>query len=191
MTETTTNNPAFELFCDEQGFDYGSTDPDAQAEVRAARLAWNAALASRAAIPDAAQAPVDYDRVVQICEAHGIGLPVDCVEMVVKIIRHAAPVAPTPETDKRDADTWRNLLALLIREIPQRHWRPESQNAPGHGHSRPGIWDGDNGALSGTQCAWCAVWNEARSALAATAQDEGEKNRADATGVVKGEADHG
>ena len=39
----------------------------------------------------AAGEPVDYDRVVQICEAYGIGLPVDCVEMVVEIIRLAAP----------------------------------------------------------------------------------------------------
>lgn len=38
---------------------------------------------------------VDYDRVVSICEAHGIGLPVDCIEMVVEIIRLAAsPAAP-------------------------------------------------------------------------------------------------
>ncbi|MGF6549352.1 Lar family restriction alleviation protein [Paraburkholderia youngii] len=57
--------------------------------------AWN----RRAALPpsDTAQAPIDYDRVVQICEAHGFGLPVDCVEMVVEIIRHAAPVAPTAQ----------------------------------------------------------------------------------------------
>lgn len=33
--------------------------------------------------------PVDYDGVVSICDAHGIGLPVDCIEMVVEIIRHA------------------------------------------------------------------------------------------------------
>ena len=39
----------------------------------------------------AAAEPVDYDRVVQVCEAHGICLPIDCVEMVVEIIRLAAP----------------------------------------------------------------------------------------------------
>lgn len=45
--------------------------------------------------PDAQQSsePVDYDRVVSICDAHGICLPVDCVEMVVEIIRHAVPDA--------------------------------------------------------------------------------------------------
>ncbi|SIO58297.1 hypothetical protein [Paraburkholderia phenazinium] len=32
---------------------------------------------------------IDYDGVVSICDAHGIGLPVDCVEMVVEIVRHA------------------------------------------------------------------------------------------------------
>lgn len=43
--------------------------------------------ASEAAVGE----PIDYARVVQICEAHGIGLPVDCIEMVVEIIRLAAP----------------------------------------------------------------------------------------------------
>jgi hypothetical protein len=32
---------------------------------------------------------IDYDGIVSICDAHGIGLPVDCVEMVVEIVRHA------------------------------------------------------------------------------------------------------
>ena len=33
---------------------------------------------------------IDYDGVVSICDAHGICLPVDCIEMVVEIVRHAA-----------------------------------------------------------------------------------------------------
>jgi hypothetical protein len=56
--------------------------------------AWDAQEIAREQTEEA-QAPIDYDRVVQICEAHGIGLPIDSVEMVVEIIRHAAPVAPT------------------------------------------------------------------------------------------------
>ena len=32
---------------------------------------------------------IDYDGVVSICDAHGIALPVDCMEMVVEIVRHA------------------------------------------------------------------------------------------------------
>lgn len=32
-----------------------------------------------------------YDEVVSICDAHGICLPVDCVEMVVSIIEHINP----------------------------------------------------------------------------------------------------
>ncbi|VWD49760.1 hypothetical protein BLA17378_08634 [Burkholderia aenigmatica] len=39
------------------------------------------------------RAAFDYDDVVSICDAHGIGLPVDCIEMVVEIVRHAAPPA--------------------------------------------------------------------------------------------------
>lgn len=31
----------------------------------------------------------DYDDVVSICDAHGIGLPVECIEMVVEIVKHA------------------------------------------------------------------------------------------------------
>lgn len=48
-----------------------------------------------AAAPAQSAEPVDYDRVVSICDAHGIGLPVDCIEMVVEIILHAAP-QPSP-----------------------------------------------------------------------------------------------
>jgi hypothetical protein len=59
------------------------------------RIRWLSRALERAlAAPEvqagAARVSVDYDRVVSICEAHGIGLPVDCVEMVVEIIRHAA-----------------------------------------------------------------------------------------------------
>jgi hypothetical protein len=32
-----------------------------------------------------------YDEVVSICDAHGICLPVDCVEMVVSIVEHIHP----------------------------------------------------------------------------------------------------
>jgi len=46
--------------------------------------------AASPAAPAQSAEPVDYDRVVSICDAHGIALPVDCIEMVVEIIRHAA-----------------------------------------------------------------------------------------------------
>ena len=41
-----------------------------------------------------------------------------------------------------------------------------SGNAPGHAHTRPGIWDDDNGAKSGTECEWCKTWNTFRAELA-------------------------
>jgi hypothetical protein len=55
-----------------------------------AAIQWDRRM-NRVATPPASREAltVDYDRVVQICEAHGIGLPVDCVEMVVDIVRLA------------------------------------------------------------------------------------------------------
>jgi Lar family restriction alleviation protein len=71
--------------CDSCGLRHDSGDEDSMCG-----QSWN----RRAAQPPAAEgAIVDYDRVVQICDAHGIGLPVDCVEMVVEIIRLAAPAS--------------------------------------------------------------------------------------------------
>lgn len=41
-------------------------------------------------------------------------------------------------------------------------------NAPGHAHSRPGIWDDDNEpAIAGKPCEKCAAWSNARAVLAA------------------------
>jgi hypothetical protein len=42
-------------------------------------------------------------------------------------------------------------------------------NAPGHGHSRIGIWDDDPGnaavGRANLPCEWCETWNEARATL--------------------------
>ncbi|WP_175969638.1 hypothetical protein [Burkholderia sp. BCC0322] len=43
--------------------------------------------AAAAAAPADGRAAFDYDDVVSICDAHGICLPVDCVEMVVDIVK--------------------------------------------------------------------------------------------------------
>jgi hypothetical protein len=48
--------------------------------------------------------PVTYEDVVSICDAHGIGLPVDCIEMVVEIIGHAC--APQPPQAGASRDDW-------------------------------------------------------------------------------------
>ena len=67
---------------------------------------------------------------------------------------------------RKDAERYRSLLEAVLREIP--HRKGNRGNAPGHGHSVPGIWDEDNGALAGKECAWCKVWNEAVSAMQRT-----------------------
>jgi hypothetical protein len=81
----------------------------------------------------------------------------------------APPVAaPVSQHDANavDAAQWRELLACVMAEMPRQSNRNDG-NAPGHGHTTPGIWDDHNGELSGKECAWCKMWNAARSALAA------------------------
>ncbi|VBL08715.1 hypothetical protein [Burkholderia pseudomallei] len=91
----------------------------------------------------------------------------DAIDLLLAEVEAAA-------ADKRDALTFRDLMAAVIRNINQGEYnRPYRgiENAPGHAHDMPGIWDSDNGAKAGTQCAWCATWNAARAALA---QRQGE-----------------
>lgn len=73
--------------------------------------------------------------------------------------------ALTAERDalRKDAERYRDIVAAVVREHP--HRKSGGGNAPGHGHSVPGVWDSDNGALAGTECAWCKTWNEAIAAL--------------------------
>lgn len=63
---------------------------------------------------------------------------------------------------KADAERFRSIVSAVVREHP--HRRHLNGNAPGHGHSIPGVWDSDNGELAGTECAWCKTWNAAVAA---------------------------
>lgn len=56
----------------------------------------------------------------------------------------------------------RELLEAVVREMDD-----DDGNAPGHAHEIPGVWDSDNGAISGTRCAWCSTWRLAKQVLAA------------------------
>jgi len=64
---------------------------------------------------------------------------------------------------RKDAERYQSLLEAVLREIPHREGR--RGNAPGHCHAVPGVWDEDNGALAGKECAWCKVWSEALTAI--------------------------
>ena len=46
-------------------------------------------------------------------------------------------------------------------------------NAPGHCHSKPGIWDEDNGNKAGKPCEWCAQWKRFMALGASGAAQEG------------------
>ncbi|WP_175786483.1 hypothetical protein [Burkholderia anthina] len=79
--------------------------------------------ADAAAAPVDERAPFDYDDVVSICDAHGIGLPVDCIEMVVEIVRHAAPPAQVA-TRQGLTEAARDVLAERCRQIEREGWTP-------------------------------------------------------------------
>ena len=78
------------------------------------------------------------------------------------------------------ADGWRrgsNTFRDLLKEI-FRHYEADrlpAGNAPGHQHIVPGIWDDDNGKLSGQPCEWCATWTRVTDALRTSAQAQTEK----------------
>lgn len=58
-------------------------------------------------------------------------------------------------------------LRLLLRRLLEEeslHDRDDG-NAPGHCHEVPGVWDSDNGKKAGKQCAWCALWAEAKATI--------------------------
>lgn len=60
---------------------------------------------------------------------------------------------------KAECEGLRKVMACVVNEVPR--YTHRDGNAPGHCHSVPGIWDGDNGAKAGTECGWCKVWNAA------------------------------
>lgn len=61
----------------------------------------------------------------------------------------------------RDRDYARGLIHAVVREIPHLSHRASNGNGPGHSHSRPGIWDSNNGEIAGKACSWCAIWRAA------------------------------
>ena len=72
------------------------------------------------------------------------------------------------------ADTITELLEAL--EAIVAHFDTHGGNAPGHAHSRPGIWDDDDGnrraGKANEVCEWCSEWNTARAAIAKATQTD-------------------
>ena len=65
------------------------------------------------------------------------------------------------------------VFGLVMDELGKRHCH--GGNAPGHGHTIPGVWDSDNGELAGKPCAWCAVYNKAKELLSRQPHGQPEK----------------
>ncbi|MDD0974847.1 hypothetical protein [Pseudomonas fontis] len=84
---------------------------------------------------------------------------------------HSIAQALLAERDqlKAENEALRGVMSAVVNEIHGAHIS-RSGNAPGHCHSIPGVWDADNGAKAGKECAWCKVWNYA------VAMGNGEKS---------------
>jgi hypothetical protein len=57
-----------------------------------------------------------------------------------------------------------DLSAGVISHLGEKH--RDMLNAPGHSHSRPGVWDvGNNPEKANQECKWCAMWPEFKSVV--------------------------
>lgn len=102
----------------------------------------------------------------------------------------AAPIVSA----RSEAAVLRDLsmaLASMLRSCPLRSDaavvhvvadRPAAQNAPGHSHREPGVWDLDHReGRRGAACAWCIAWERAVRLVidtAANADDAGDAEAA-------------
>lgn len=48
------------------------------------------------------------------------------------------------------------ILAYIVEYLD------EGDQAPGHCHEKPGIWDEDNRDKAGQRCYWCELWATAK-----------------------------
>lgn len=76
-----------------------------------------------------------------------------------------ADLVASLSTDAKDAENFRSIIKAIASEISE-PGKPDG-NAPGHCHDIPGVWDSDNGAKAGKECAWCKTWSLALAAIAA------------------------
>ncbi|MBR8084588.1 MULTISPECIES: hypothetical protein [Burkholderia cepacia complex] len=80
--------------------------------------------AAPAPSPADERAAFEYDDVVSICDAHGICLPVDCVEMVVEIVKRsgllAARAASANETEAEGIRAWETADGRVMTDEQKR-----------------------------------------------------------------------
>jgi hypothetical protein len=82
-------------------------------------------------------------------------------------------------------------LITIFAHFDNQVGRWPKENAPGHGHVSPGIWNDDssNGAKAGKPCKWCADWNAARQALASPENPQPDAFAKSADGLIDGEGE--
>ncbi|MBT9570041.1 MAG: hypothetical protein IV106_02815 [Pseudomonas umsongensis] len=111
----------------------------------------------------------DRAELIELCKiAQHLGGPQNLSAVGIgRYLRLCSPevvLAMTDDIERLQAEnaTLRSVMEAVVSEIPfAENIKPG--NAPGHSHNKPGIWDEDNGAKAGKDCAWCKVWNFAIS----------------------------
>lgn len=100
------------------------------------------------------------------------------VAVMLPLAEHRASQTAAARIEQLEKSTaeWREIVQAVIRELP-RNLRGDRGNAPGHGHRIPGVWDNDNGSLSGQPCAWCMAWNKAKAHASDQAANHCEQER--------------
>lgn len=89
----------------------------------------------------------------------GVSAEVTVHQEVGRAITETLALAIERDQLKAENEALQSVITCVVSEIPNHTSR--NGNAPGHCHAIPGVWDQGNGAKSGTECAWCKVWNAA------------------------------
>ena len=128
-------------------------------------------------LQDATSSAAEADEMWPAVAPHRVAVMVPLAEY------QALPTASdsVEQLEKAAAES-REIVRALMRELP-RNLRGDRGNAPGHSHLIPGVWDNDNGSLSGQPCAWCMAWSKAK----AYASNQAMNHFEDARGMVEPE----
>ncbi len=79
---------------------------------------------------------------------------------------------PAAYYDQQAIDTLRAEVGRLRTLLADWHSQSTCKDglrvqSPGHAHGKIGVWDDDNGAFAGVECAQCRLWAEAAAIDAA------------------------
>jgi len=99
----------------------------------------------------------------RVVETRGVKC-MDVLDIALDKADRALATPPVEAAMERDAAIAKAATAWWDEEV--KRYGVQLQ-APGHAHSRYGIWDDDNGEFAGKPCARCSLWAQLGAALTA------------------------